>query len=112
MLKVASFMSSKKPQNSPYSAKNIQSLTPREHIRKRPGMYVGGTGKEGFHHLLWETVDNAIDEAMAGHCTEIRIVLHSDTKVSVIDNGRGIPVETAEYGRTYLEIILTEVGAC
>jgi len=105
-------MPPKQPQNQGYTAANIVSLTPREHIRKRPGMYIGGTDKRALHHLLWEVVDNSIDEAMAGHCTEIKIVLHSPTQVSVIDNGRGIPVETAEYGKTYLEMLMTMVGCC
>jgi len=103
-------MSSKKPEKQDYSAKDIQSLTPREHVRLRPGMYIGGTNKRAFHHLLWETVDNAIDEAMVGSCTEIRIILHSDTKVSVIDNGRGIPMDEHQ-GRYALEIVMTEMGA-
>lgn len=104
-------MPSKKPKNQQYSAKDIISMTPLEHIRRRPGMYVGGINKRAFHNLLWEIVDNSIDEAMAGHCTEITIISHSDTKISVIDNGRGIPVETNEYGKNYLEISLTQVGS-
>ncbi|GAB5493737.1 MAG: hypothetical protein Phog2KO_39520 [Phototrophicaceae bacterium] len=105
-------MPDKKPQPAQYSALNITALTPREHIRKRPDMYFGGTDSHALHHLLWEIVDNSIDEALAGGCNTIRITLHSETSITVSDNGEGIPVETAEHGRTLLEMFMTEVGAC
>ena len=105
-------MSDDKPQEETYSAKNITFLTPREHVRKRPQMYVGGTGSRALHHLLWEVVDNSLEETIAGRCDRIRITLHSDTQISVSDNGQGIPVETSEYGRSWLEMLLTEIFCC
>jgi len=95
-----------------YSAKNIQILEGLEAVRKRPGMYIGGTGKEGLHHLLWEIVDNSIDEAMAGFCTKIYISLNSDFSVTVRDNGRGIPVDKhAKTGKSALETVMTVLHA-
>ncbi|TSC91219.1 MAG: DNA gyrase subunit B [Parcubacteria group bacterium Licking1014_17] len=81
---------------SSYTAKDIQVLEGLEPVRKRPGMYIGSTGVEGLHHLIWEVVDNSLDEAMAGHANRIDVILMSDNKVSVTDNGRGIPVDTHE----------------
>jgi len=79
--------------SSEYNAEHITVLSGLEPVRKRPGMYIGSTGASGLHHLLWEVLDNAIDEAMAGFCNEIWIILHKDGSVTVIDNGRGIPVD-------------------
>lgn len=95
--------------STPYTAANIAVLEGLEAVRKRPGMYIGGTGPEGLHHLLWEVVDNSVDEAISGHATLIQVTLHStgDT-CSVTDNGRGIPVdEHPTQKRSALEVIFT-----
>lgn len=95
-----------------YGAEQITVLEGLDPVRKRPGMYIGGTGIDGLHHLIWELLDNAIDEAMAGHCDRIRIILNSDGSVSVEDNGRGIPVDTvAKTGKSALETVLTVLHA-
>ena len=102
----------KNSQKSQYTAEQIQVLEGLAPVRKRPGMYIGGTGKSGLHHLIWEVVDNAIDEAMAGFCDKVEVVLESDGSVSVEDNGRGIPVEThKQTKKSALETVLTVLHA-
>ncbi len=96
---------------STYSAENIQVLEGLEAVRKRPGMYIGSTSTDGLHHLVYEIVDNSIDEAMGGHCNEINVVLHIDGTCSVKDNGRGIPVDKHKDGKSALEIIMTVLHA-
>ncbi len=96
-----------------YNASNIQVLEGLEPVRKRPAMYIGGTSKTGYHHLLWEIVDNCVDEVMNKHATRIDILLHADGKtITVEDNGRGIPVDTIKkYKKSALEVILTTLHA-
>jgi len=94
-----------------YSAQDIQVLKDLEAVRKRPGMYIGGTGTEGLMHLIWEVLDNSIDEALAGYCTEIELIVHPDHRVTVIDNGRGIPVDMHPEGLTALELVMTKLHA-
>jgi len=95
-----------------YGSQQIQVLEGLEPVRKRPGMYIGSTGPEGLHHLIWEVVDNSIDEAMAGHADHIFVTLNPDGTCSVEDNGRGIPVEKHKgYGISALELVLTKLHA-
>lgn len=94
-----------------YTADQIEVLGDLEAVRKRPGMYVGGTGIRGLHHLLWEVVDNSIDEAMAGYCDTITVRLHRDGSASVEDNGRGIPTEMHRLGKPAVEVVLTKLHA-
>ncbi|MDO8571930.1 MAG: DNA topoisomerase (ATP-hydrolyzing) subunit B [bacterium] len=105
-------MAKKRQDNDEYGAKQITVLEGLEAVRKRPGMYIGNTAEEGLHHLIWEVVDNSIDEAMAGYCNEITLTLLPDGMVSVQDNGRGIPIEIhKQTGVSALETVLTKLHA-
>lgn len=105
-------MAEKKSKKSDYSADQITVLEGLEPVRKRPGMYIGGTGIEGLHHLVWELVDNGIDEALAGHATEVTVKLSADGGVTVYDNGRGIPTDIhPKTGKSTVETVLTVLHA-
>ena len=97
---------------SGYDADAIQTLEGLDAVRKRPGMYVGGTGSQGLVQLVWELIDNAVDEAAGGHANRIEVIFHRDRSVEVIDNGRGIPVDKhAKRKVSALEVVLTELHA-
>lgn len=105
-------MQNKTESKGSYDASQITVLEGLAPVRKRPGMYIGGTGVDGLHHLIWEILDNSIDEAMAGHCNKIIVILNADGSVSVDDNGRGIPVDKVKAtGKSALETVLTVLHA-
>jgi DNA gyrase subunit B len=110
MVKECKWLGKNKSEN--YNAEQIQILKDLEAVRLRPGMYIGSTGPRGLHHLVYEIVDNSIDEAMAGYCDEIEVTIYEDNSISVVDNGRGIPVEIhPETGKPTVETVLTVLHA-
>ena len=103
---------SKETKKDNYSADSIQALEGMEHVRMRPSMYIGDVSTRGLHHLVYEVVDNSIDEAMAGFCDRIDVIINEDNSVCVKDNGRGIPVGIhKKEGVSALEVVMTKIGA-
>src|SRR4030095_9681774 len=104
---------SKSSKGSSYGAKDITVLEGLEAVRKRPGMYIGSTGPRGLHHLVYEVVDNSVDEAIAGHAKKVTVTLHPDNSCTVVDDGRGIPVEKMKKAKKKpaAEVVLTTLHA-
>ena len=98
-------------ENDNYGAEQIQVLEGLEAVRKRPGMYIGSTSSTGLHHLVYEIVDNSVDEALAGYCTHIQVYINEDNSITVVDDGRGIPVGMHEKGVSAERLVLSTLHA-